>query len=76
MPGLSPALVLGAIGWISWYSMLIGVAVAALAAVWLVKLFVRRIGGYTGDCLGAVQQVTEVAFYLALPASVSYAVAH
>ncbi|MEN3363126.1 MAG: hypothetical protein V7606_400, partial [Burkholderiales bacterium] len=25
-------------------------------------------GGYTGDCLGAVQQVTEVGFYLALSA--------
>ena len=76
LTALFPALVLGAIGWISWYSMLIGVAVAALAAAWLVKLFVRRIGGYTGDRLGAVQQVTEVAFYLALLASVPYAVAH
>ncbi|MCB0099856.1 MAG: adenosylcobinamide-GDP ribazoletransferase, partial [Caldilineaceae bacterium] len=28
--------------------------------------FVRRLGGYTGDCLGAVQQVTEVVFYLLL----------
>ena len=26
--------------------------------------FVRRIGGYTGDCLGATQQVAEVVFYL------------
>jgi adenosylcobinamide-GDP ribazoletransferase len=25
----------------------------------------RRIGGYTGDCLGAVQQLTELAFLLA-----------
>ncbi len=29
-------------------------------------IFERRIGGYTGDCLGATQQVTEVAIYLAL----------
>lgn len=28
--------------------------------------FVRRIGGYTGDCLGAVQQLTEVACYLGI----------
>jgi adenosylcobinamide-GDP ribazoletransferase len=28
--------------------------------------FVRRIGGYTGDCLGAAQQVAELAFYLGL----------
>jgi len=28
------------------------------------KFFVKRIGGYTGDCLGAAQQVSEVIFYL------------
>ena len=44
---------------------------AALAAVLVVTLlaaryFVRRIGGYTGDCLGATQQVSELAFYLGL----------
>ncbi|MBI3094426.1 MAG: adenosylcobinamide-GDP ribazoletransferase [Rhodocyclales bacterium] len=44
---------------------------AALAAVILCTLlaaryFVRRIGGYTGDCLGAAQQASEVAFYLGL----------
>jgi adenosylcobinamide-GDP ribazoletransferase len=26
--------------------------------------FSKRLGGYTGDCLGAVQQLTELAFYL------------
>ncbi len=31
----------------------------------------RRIGGYTGDCLGAVQQITEIGFYLALLAWIS-----
>jgi adenosylcobinamide-GDP ribazoletransferase len=30
------------------------------------RYFYRRIGGYTGDCLGATQQVAEVAFYLGL----------
>lgn len=46
-------------------------AIAALALVVLVTLlaahyFVKRIGGYTGDCLGATQQVSEIAFYLGL----------
>lgn len=36
--------------------------VTALAA----RYFRRRIGGYTGDCLGATQQVAEVAFYFGL----------
>jgi len=26
--------------------------------------FTRKLGGYTGDCLGAVQQITEVVFYI------------
>ena len=26
--------------------------------------FERKLGGYTGDCLGAVQQISEVGFYL------------
>ena len=37
-----------------------------LSALWLARLFARWLGGYTGDCLGAVQQVTELAFYLGL----------
>lgn len=39
---------------------------AALATFWLARLFKRRIGGYTGDCLGATQQLSEVAFYCGL----------
>jgi adenosylcobinamide-GDP ribazoletransferase len=31
---------------------------------------VRRIGGYTGDCLGAAQQVAEVLIYLVLAAAI------
>jgi len=27
-------------------------------------LFKRRLQGFTGDCLGAVQQLCEIAFYL------------
>ena len=34
---------------------------------WLLANFFRkRIGGFTGDCLGATQQLTEVVFYLSL----------
>ncbi len=46
-----------------------GTALAALAfclgfAALAGRFFNRRLGGYTGDCLGATQQITEVAFYL------------
>ncbi|MFZ6814392.1 adenosylcobinamide-GDP ribazoletransferase [Undibacterium sp. Rencai35W] len=42
----------------------------ALASWWLARMFVRRIGGYTGDCLGAVQQLSELAFYIGLCSSI------
>ncbi|HEY5763573.1 MAG TPA: adenosylcobinamide-GDP ribazoletransferase, partial [Rhodocyclaceae bacterium] len=31
----------------------------------------RRLGGYTGDCLGATQQASELACYLGLACSFS-----
>ncbi len=37
-----------------------------LASFALGQYFYKHIGGYTGDCLGAVQQVSEVVFYLAV----------
>jgi adenosylcobinamide-GDP ribazoletransferase len=44
--------------WIAPGALLAALLAAVLAAVWLAKLF-ARLGGYTGDCLGAVQQVAE-----------------
>ncbi|MCF8185105.1 MAG: adenosylcobinamide-GDP ribazoletransferase, partial [Polynucleobacter sp.] len=38
----------------------------ALVTLLAARYFVRRIGGYTGDCLGATQQLSEVGFYLGL----------
>jgi len=43
-----------------------------LAAWWLARKFARRIGGYTGDCLGAVQQLTEAVIYLAVLATLGH----
>jgi adenosylcobinamide-GDP ribazoletransferase len=37
-------------------------ALVMLAYMW--RLFVKRLQGFTGDCLGATQQVCEIAFYL------------
>jgi adenosylcobinamide-GDP ribazoletransferase len=39
---------------------------AAAAAWWMARYTQRRIGGYTGDVLGATQQLCEVCFYLGL----------
>lgn len=42
-----------------------GVAVA-IVTFWSARIFIRRLGGYTGDCLGAVQQIAELATYLGI----------
>lgn len=67
-----PALVLIHLGWLSWTMLISGVTVALMATIWLATKFVRRIGGYTGDCLGAVQQITEVIFYLCVLAGLHH----
>jgi adenosylcobinamide-GDP ribazoletransferase len=42
------------------------VLAALLAAGWMARLFMRRLQGFTGDGLGATQQVCELAIYFAL----------
>jgi adenosylcobinamide-GDP ribazoletransferase len=37
-----------------------------IAVMWMGRFFKKWIGGYTGDCLGAVQQVTEIVFLLSI----------
>lgn len=42
------------------------IAVLSLTKLFLSRYFKKRIDGYTGDCLGAVQQISELLFYLTL----------
>jgi adenosylcobinamide-GDP ribazoletransferase len=37
-----------------------------IASFFMGLFFKKQIGGFTGDCLGATQQITEVVFYLSL----------
>ncbi len=46
--------------------------VSILSKHYMGRLFVKKLGGYTGDCLGASQQVAEVVFTLTLLASWTY----
>ncbi len=46
------------------WSILLSVLVMAVVTWRMLNYFDKWIGGYTGDCLGAVQQLTEVCFYL------------
>ncbi len=58
---------------IGFFSMALGVGAMSFACVALAighaatrLLFERKLRGYTGDCLGAVQQISEVCFYLGI----------
>ena len=54
------ALVAGPLG------VLTGLIEAAIGHVAMRSRFANRLGGYTGDTLGAVQQMSEIGFYLGL----------
>jgi len=54
------------------HALLAALTASALAAWWLARKFKRRIGGYTGDCLGAVQQLSEASAYIAILATLGH----
>lgn len=43
---------------------IIAVLLSGLSLLWVRRLLVRRLEGFTGDCLGAAQQLCEIAIYL------------
>lgn len=48
---------------------LAGVVCSLIVLYLLARWFMQRLGGFTGDTLGATQQLTEIAFYLGVLAS-------
>lgn len=50
-------------------AILAAVVAASLMRLYLAWRLQKRLGGYTGDCLGAVQQLSELAFYMGLLAT-------
>lgn len=69
LTALLPGAVLVAYGLLGAAALAACIAAAALSALWLARKFHARLQGYTGDCLGAVQQLAEVAVYLVVLAS-------
>jgi adenosylcobinamide-GDP ribazoletransferase len=57
------------LGWLDARSLGLSLLASLLAAVWLGRKFMKRAGGITGDFLGALEQVTELAVLLALLAA-------
>ncbi|HYW56106.1 MAG TPA: adenosylcobinamide-GDP ribazoletransferase [Polaromonas sp.] len=64
---------LGALALSSWalpaITLIVAFSFSVIALLWMGRLFTRRLQGFTGDCLGATQQVCEIAFYLGLALS-------
>lgn len=57
-------LALGFVGWLQGAPFLLAPLVASLvASLVMIRLFRKRLDGFTGDCLGATQQVCEIACY-------------
>ncbi len=50
-------------------NLIVACSFAVLALLGMGRMFTRRLQGFTGDCLGATQQVCEIAFYLGLAVS-------
>jgi adenosylcobinamide-GDP ribazoletransferase len=69
---LLPIVIIFLTGFIPLLAVITGILCSAFSSLWLARMFHHRIGGYTGDCLGAVQQVAEVAFYLGVLATIAY----
>jgi adenosylcobinamide-GDP ribazoletransferase len=72
LSGLIGLAAIAALAWIctrtaipvNWTALGAGAGAAAIAALLAGAYLRHRIGGYTGDCLGAVQQIAELAFLL------------
>lgn len=45
---------------------IVAILFSFLPLLYLIPIMKRKIGGYTGDCLGACQQLSEVAFYFGM----------
>ena len=69
LTGIAPLVMLFAAG-AHTTSILTAVAASLLMRAYLAWRLQKRLGGYTGDCLGAAQQLTELSFYLGLLAAI------
>jgi adenosylcobinamide-GDP ribazoletransferase len=47
-----------------WVVLLLALVLSAAAALWMRQWLQRRLQGFTGDGLGAAEQLSEIAFYL------------
>jgi len=56
---------------LGWQSALLATLFSGVGAAWMLWRFKVRLQGFTGDCLGTIQQVAELAFYLGVATAVA-----
>lgn len=61
--GLAPLMIAWGLGMLNTRQIVALALVCAAVTWWWARLLRRRLGGYTGDCLGAAQQLVELACY-------------
>ena len=64
---LAAGMALGLLGLLVWAigpAALAGAGAAALLAAAIARVYLRKLGGFTGDCLGATQQMAETGLIL------------
>lgn len=55
---------MGSLSLLPWAPALTGAAAGFVITIWLARKLQKWLSGYTGDCLGATQQLSEAAFYI------------
>jgi adenosylcobinamide-GDP ribazoletransferase len=56
--------------WLPWPHVLLAIAAAGVVALFMQRWLRKRLGGYTGDTLGATEQLAEAALLLCLSATI------
>jgi adenosylcobinamide-GDP ribazoletransferase len=69
---LAACLVAWNVAW--WMALCASMVMALLGTLWCARWFQKRLGGYTGDTLGASQQITEVLILLSWVTALRWAV--
>ena len=54
------------LAFLPWLTIIILLSVGLCALLYIKRWFNRRLGGYTGDALGASQQIQELLAYMAI----------
>jgi adenosylcobinamide-GDP ribazoletransferase len=64
LAAVTAALLVAALVWAIGPAALVGVVGGVILALGMARIYLRKLGGFTGDCLGATQQMAELGLIL------------